>query len=281
MSSLNTYRRLLRSAILLFLPIVLSLVVVVQAWGHPLGNFTISHYTRLELSAERVYLRYIVDMAEISTFQEFERIDTNKNRSPEKQELEAYGQQVAPKYAEGLHLTIDDKSIPVRVERQQVLWQLDEGGYPNLRIICDFLAAVPPGAADAVRHLKLEDTNRRERSGWREMVVVPRAGLAIFDSSGFGNGITDELKTFPKDLLTALPNESLIELSFIQGAAPAGTIPLRTRDGKKVEPQVHSPFTGLMTMPVIPVTFGLLGILFFLALLVGGKRYLPDQKSKG
>src|SRR4051794_37038741 len=45
--------------------------------AHPLGNFTINHYSRIELSAGRITLRYVLDMAEIPTFQEMNLIDLN------------------------------------------------------------------------------------------------------------------------------------------------------------------------------------------------------------
>ena len=40
--------------------------------AHPLGNFSISHYTSLRLAPEAVELHYIIDMAEIPTFQEIQ-----------------------------------------------------------------------------------------------------------------------------------------------------------------------------------------------------------------
>ena len=40
--------------------------------AHPLGNFSISHYTAIRLESDAVVLRYIIDMAEIPTFQEIQ-----------------------------------------------------------------------------------------------------------------------------------------------------------------------------------------------------------------
>ena len=37
--------------------------------AHPLGNFSISHYTAIRLDSDAVVLRYLIDMAEIPTFQ--------------------------------------------------------------------------------------------------------------------------------------------------------------------------------------------------------------------
>ena len=36
---------------------------------HPLGNFTINRFSRVEVSGHRLYVRYVLDMAEIPTFQ--------------------------------------------------------------------------------------------------------------------------------------------------------------------------------------------------------------------
>ena len=53
-----------------FVPIVLAaLAVAPAASAHPLGNFTINHFSRVEVAGHRIYVRYVVDMAEIPTLQ--------------------------------------------------------------------------------------------------------------------------------------------------------------------------------------------------------------------
>ena len=37
--------------------------------AHPLGNFTINRYSRVEPSGDRLYVLYVLDLAEIPTFQ--------------------------------------------------------------------------------------------------------------------------------------------------------------------------------------------------------------------
>jgi len=39
------------------------------AAAHPLGNFTINRFARVEVAGETLYVRYVVDMAEIPTLQ--------------------------------------------------------------------------------------------------------------------------------------------------------------------------------------------------------------------
>src|SRR2546423_11956395 len=46
-----------------------ALAVPAAASAHPLGNFTINRFSRLETSGPRLYVLYVLDMAEIPTFQ--------------------------------------------------------------------------------------------------------------------------------------------------------------------------------------------------------------------
>ncbi len=41
----------------------------VAAQAHPLGNFTINRFARVEVAGHRLYVRYVLDMAEIPTYQ--------------------------------------------------------------------------------------------------------------------------------------------------------------------------------------------------------------------
>src|SRR5690349_18147782 len=55
----------------------LGVVGAPVAQAHPLGNFTVNRYSGLALSPGRIQVTYVVDMAEIPTFQEMPSIDTN------------------------------------------------------------------------------------------------------------------------------------------------------------------------------------------------------------
>ena len=45
--------------------------------AHPLGNFTINHYSGIHVSPDEIRVDYVIDMAEIPAFQEMEAIDTD------------------------------------------------------------------------------------------------------------------------------------------------------------------------------------------------------------
>ena len=62
-------KKVTRSLLALMIALLAWAVLPRPAGAHPLGNFTINHYTALTVGAKAVAVRYILDMAEIPTFQ--------------------------------------------------------------------------------------------------------------------------------------------------------------------------------------------------------------------
>ena len=60
----------------------LALLWTTGAAAHPLGNFSINHQTRVEISRDRIDLLYILDQAEIPTFQE-RRLSSARDAGPQ------------------------------------------------------------------------------------------------------------------------------------------------------------------------------------------------------
>jgi nickel/cobalt transporter (NicO) family protein len=252
-----------RSAVMI--PLLAALVISTFAsvtTAHPLGNFTINHFARLEVGQERVHVHYIVDMAEIPTFQELQAIDVNGDGATSDTEFNDYVAHAAAQYAGGILLTIDGAPVALQTAGQKITTQQGTGGLQTLRVECEFAGTIAAGTADVgpTRRFRFEDTNYRNRTGWREIVVVPADGVAVFDSTAFGNGVTDELKAYPQDMLSAPIDERVAELSFTRGGLPAGATALRTRDGRPVSAS-QDRFAALIAVPDVTPAVALLGLL--------------------
>ena len=86
----------------------------------------------------------------------------------------------------------------------------------------------------------------------------------MFDSTAFGNGVTDELKAYPEDRLAAPLNERAVE--FHLPVAPCrGARPLVTRDGRSAAP-ARDRFAELIAVPDLTTGVALLGLLVAAAL---------------
>ena len=57
------------------------LLAPAAAMAHPLGNFTVNRYSRVQPSGDRIYVLYVLDMAEIPTFREKAAARDHKSRS--------------------------------------------------------------------------------------------------------------------------------------------------------------------------------------------------------
>lgn len=253
--------------------ILLVLACVGPASAHPLGNFTVNRYSRITVGNGRADIRYVVDMAEIPTMQTL--LTGNAATPPTGEWLDQYAARVAPQAAAGLELSVDGVRHPVRVVRGKATAVPSIGGTFTLRLVCDFTADIPTG--NAGHRFRLEDRNEVERIGWREMAATAGEGISVFDSTVYGNGLTDELLAYPENGASAPLAERIAEFSYITGAVPAGRTPLRTRDGATVV-QARDRFADLIAVPVLTPGVALLGLL--LAFALGGAHALSPGHGK-
>ena len=227
---------LIRRAVAIFLAaITLVFGFVGQAAAHPLGNFSINHFARIEVGGERINIRYVIDMAEIPTFQEIQSLEVDGQGRPTGAALDAYLQRVAAEYATALLLTVNGTRVPLEVSAKRISMPAGAGGLQTLRIECDLIGKAPAtsDASSSTSHLlQFEDTNYVGRTGWREIVVIPAAGATVFNSTAYGSSLTDELKAYPEDKLSAPLDERTAKLSWTRGAVPAGATALLKRDGR-------------------------------------------------
>lgn len=68
------FLRLTRASIMALLLVILA---TAGALAHPLGNFTINRYSKITITRDTATLLYILDMAEIPTYQQMPAIDRN------------------------------------------------------------------------------------------------------------------------------------------------------------------------------------------------------------
>ena len=89
---------------------VVALALAATASAHPLGNFTINHYNRVQPSGDRIYVLYVLDMAEIPTFRARQTMTS----------LGGYASATSREVAGELQLAVDGKrlSLTPRLRKQ-------------------------------------------------------------------------------------------------------------------------------------------------------------------
>lgn len=236
--------------------------------AHPLGNFTTNHFSRIQIDADQVRVRFVVDLAEIPAFQELQTLGTAGNKPPSPEALRAYLERVVPQYGEGLVVTVDGERVRLQPGVKTITLPSGAGGLPTLRIECEFSGVLPPlkSAARQEHRLRFEDRVYPARTGWHELFIVPGPGVAIYNTSSFGNAVTNELKVYPTDMLSSPLDERVAELAFTRGVIPMGGKPLQTRDGRRATAMKRDPLAELIAVPEVSLRVALLGLLAAAAL---------------
>jgi nickel/cobalt exporter len=149
-----------------------ALAVPAAASAHPLGNFTINHFARVQVAGDRLYVRYVLDLAEIPAYQA--RRDRVRPRD------------YAARIARDLYVMLGGRRVRLQTIAQAVAFPRGAGGLRTMR-----LETILRGPALSGRSsLTIRDDNDGGRIGWREIVVGARA-----------SSVSSELRAYPKSLL--------------------------------------------------------------------------------
>jgi ABC-type nickel/cobalt efflux system permease component RcnA len=264
-----------RAAAILFISALLIASVSEAAVAHPLGNFTINHFAQIEARSDRITIRYVLDMAEIPAFQEMQLIDADGDGNTSGAELDRYLERASRSLGQGLMVTVDGAAMSLVLLSKSISTPPGAGGLPTLRIECSYSGEVR-GGSRGTRRVRFENTNYQERLGWREMVVSGASGVAVFDSTAYGSGVSDELRSYPEDLLAAPLDERVAEFSF-GGFAPPDSKTLLMRDGRPAS-QSRDRLAELIAVPEVTWGVALIGLLVAAAL--GGVHALSPGHGK-
>ena len=90
--------------IVLLAAVAAALLGAAAAHAHPLGNFTVNRFARVEVAGHRLYVRYVLDLAEIPTYQA-RPIDAG-----------AYARRIAA----GLHVSLGGRPVTLRPVAHQL-----------------------------------------------------------------------------------------------------------------------------------------------------------------
>jgi nickel/cobalt transporter (NicO) family protein len=172
--------------------------------AHPLGNFTINHYAGIRVEQARVDLDIVIDQAEIPTFTERQRIDTDGDGQVSDSEAEAERQVACNRLAPNLTMTADGGALALTVQGAGLSFPAGAGGLSTMRLVCEYAAPFNAALAGATE-VRFADRSSPGRIGWREIVVRGDGVTLTGDPSAIGaadGGISHRLTTYPADLLS-------------------------------------------------------------------------------
>ena len=215
------------------LGVLAVLIAPATASAHPLGNFTINHYSRVQPSGDRIYVLYVLDMAEIPTFRERQSMGSPRE----------YATRTARRAARELELVVEGERLALTPIRNAIAFPPGAGGLKTLRLQI-LLRTGPIERGAGPLSLSYRDTTYPGRIGWKEVVVAPVGGATVTASSAPAESISSELLAYPKNLLQSPSNASTATASFEPGtsAGPAPRLASQTTLSQRVA--VRTPTDG-------------------------------------
>ena len=231
---------------------VIALILPVIADGHPLGNFTINHYSRLEVGAQQVRVRYVIDMAEIPTFQERARMDLNHDNTISAAEQDRYLAEEVAVLQSQLHLVSNGEALALQPQEQQLEFLPGQGGLQTLRLSLGFAAKLPQ---QTVWQIEYRDDNFAGRVGWKEVIVQATADVSLLESNVPTQDLSHELRSYPQDLLQSplAVNRAMFRFALAaagsQGGAPKINPITAAITGQSIQGRNADRFTQLIATP--------------------------------
>jgi ABC-type nickel/cobalt efflux system permease component RcnA len=187
--------------------------------AHPLGNFSISHYSEIRVGRDAIELRYIIDMAEIPTFQEIQENGITPRLGDSS--LDGYLARKVEALRNGLLLEVDGQRLLLAAESTEIIFPPGAGGLPTMKVGVLYRGRLAGKTAADPYLLNYRDGNFPGRAGWKEIIAVADSGIGFSRSSVPATDRSSQLSDYPTDLLNSPPQTLEARVIFAAQAPTA------------------------------------------------------------
>ncbi len=174
--------------------------------AHPMGNFSVNHYSKLEVTGHGLKLEYVLDLAEIPT------LDLLRNwrleRDSPRANLDRKAAEQAREWLSNLKIVSEGTDIKPEFQSTNLVIADGAGNLPIVRITA--IAKLDVRGAN----LTYDDLNFPDRSGWKEIVITAGHGATLTKASQASTDLSKALTDYPPDPTLAPPQDLRAELSW-------------------------------------------------------------------
>ena len=195
---------------------VLGVFAARPAGAHPMGNFSINHYSRFEAQPSALGLRYILDFAEIPTADRMTDLDQNGDGQVSASEKSAYLKTAIPAFLSALSLQVDGHQVALSPQNSALEVRAGAGGLPTLRVWTNVLVPLP---ASAKTRINYTDSNFAGRTGWMEIIAISDKSHVLRDSNASTSDQSRGLTIFPIDAGIVPPRQTSATFTLISSGA--------------------------------------------------------------
>lgn len=151
--------------------LLLAVGIALGVGAHPLGNYSVNHYVVLDLRGEAVELFYLVDLAEVPSFVELDRLDPDCDSFVSPEESDAYLAAVESEVREVVSLWWKDSEVQLDVADRRLALAEGAAAMVVINVLFRFEGTVPwPEGTSSL--LEVRSEYRQDTPGVRECWLV-------------------------------------------------------------------------------------------------------------
>jgi len=207
--------------------------------AHPMGNFSISHYAGIRIERDFIEVQYLIDMAEIPTFQEFQQ--TGVVAQADDSRTQSYLSKQAEAFKKGLLLTLSGQPVSLEVVSQNILFSSGAGNLPTMKLGIIYRAQVTEACAVSRCELEYHDANFPTRLGWKEVIATAGHEVTIVNSSVPSQDRSNRLTNYPTDLINSPPQDVQAKIAYLLGSLAGRPITAFAQNKPKTVLQATAP----------------------------------------
>jgi ABC-type nickel/cobalt efflux system permease component RcnA len=218
---------------------LVALAAVVSA--HPMGNFSVNHYARIQVEPNGAEILFVLDLAEIPTFELMQKWGVTAS-SP-KAELAAKATGEARGWTRQLRFISDGKPLNPQFEGADFVISDGAGGLPVIRINTHLKVMVPS------QKLEYADETYPDRTaGWKEIVVTKGDSNRTVSTNVGSKDLSQALTAYPQDATLAPPQDLKAMVSW------SGEPIVMSKKAEPVAPPAEKPAAEKAPEPTVVAT---------------------------
>ena len=222
------------------------------AQAHPLGNFTVNRYSLVQIDKGSVRVTFVLDEAEIPTFQEL-------GGQPTAAAARAWAEAHVPTFANKLHLTVNGTDVPLVPDAGHVTATLrvGQGGLRCLRVTVPLSARISGGGPFTAT---FSDDTFGNRVGWKEVVMRAAPGAVLTQSTASTHDVSDMLRHYPSGMLSTPLDIRSATFGYRYGSGSSVSVAAPGGSGGESVGVSGGAFTALVTHRHLGIGFVFLAI---------------------
>ncbi len=207
---------------------VIGAMATPSAIAHPLGNFSVNQYLEVGVTTGDLRLHYVLDRAEVPTYQARERADSNADGVVDAAEQTVERDGLAREIVDAITVTAGGVPVTPSLQSAVIRYVDGSGGLPVTRL--DLLLAAPRGSGT----IAVANSYAVDRVGWREISVSAAPGIAVSATTASRTNITAGLTSYDTTLGQSRPDIRSATIDAAPGSGGLEVLPYSVDAGPSV-----------------------------------------------